>query len=410
VVKNKLLTMKSHALDLTLNSSFLGRTVVSSNADVLGATAIDGANAQSAAITVERLAAKSSFQLTSGVESKDTVLFEADTTISYQVGDTAVTLDVAAGTTLTALVGLINNNADNPGITASVIDSGAADNPYVLVLQANNMGEDNRISHITGLSMTELQDPTPGSLNAKIIVDGITYQRQTNSITDVLAGVTLELKTTGSASVSIAPDTAVVSEAITGLVEAYNDVLQEISTKSAVDEKTQKPGILAGTSIRSVVFDLQELMNNTVEADAQGNIMALQNVGIEFNRDGTLSLDKEVLAAALADNLAGVQAFFLGDEDQQIEGFADLVNERLRTLTSVAGLFATEKQATQERINSLKLQTARDTERLDRKYERLTRQFVELDRYMNQQSSIASFLTSQFSSLDQLLNGNGSRQ
>jgi flagellar hook-associated protein 2 len=187
-------------------------------------------------------------------------------------------------------------------------------------------------------------------------------------------------------------------------------VLQEISTKSAVDEKTQKPGILAGTSIRSVVFDLQELMNNTVEADAQGNIMALQNVGIEFNRDGTLSLDKEVLAAALADNLAGVQAFFLGDEDQQIEGFADLVNERLRTLTSVAGLFATEKQATQERINSLKLQTARDTERLDRKYERLTRQFVELDRYMNQQSSIASFLTSQFSSLDQLLNGNGSRQ
>jgi flagellar hook-associated protein 2 len=96
----------------------------------------------------------------------------------------------------------------------------------------------------------------------------------------------------------------------------------------------------------------------------------------------------------------------LGDEDQQIEGFADLVNERLRTLTSVAGLFATEKQATQERIDSLKLQTARDTERLDRKYERLTRQFIELDRYMNQQSSIASFLTSQFSSLNQSLNGN----
>jgi flagellar hook-associated protein 2 len=255
--------------------------------------------------------------------------------------------------------------------------------------------------------MTELQDPAPGSLNSKIIVDGITYQRQTNSITDLLDGVTLELKTTGSASVSISQDTAAVNEAITGLVEAYNDVVQEISTKSAIDEKTQKPGILADTPIRSVVFDLQEIMNNTVEADAQGSITALQNIGIEFNRDGTLSLDEDVLEAALAKNLEEVQAFFLGDEDQQIEGFADLVNERLRTLTSVAGLFATEKQATQERIDSLKLQTARDTERLDRKYERLTRQFVELDRYMNQQSSIASFLTSQFSSLNRSLNGNG---
>jgi flagellar hook-associated protein 2 len=392
VVKNKLLTMKGHALDLTLNSSFLGRTVSNSNEDVLGITVIDGAEVQSASITVDQLAAKSTFQLTTGVESASTVLFEADTTIGYQVGGTAVTLDVPAGTTLTALATLINEDDTNPGITASVIDSGETGAAYRLILQADTTGEANRISNITGLTMTELQGATPGSLNAKITVDGIVYQRQTNTITDVLAGVTLDLKGTGNTSVSIASDYAKVRDAMTGLVESYNDVVQEINTHVAYDEDTKKFGVLAGTTVRGVVFALQEFMNTVVKADATGAITSMHNVGMVFNRDGTLSLDTEVLDAALADNIDGVQAFFLGDQDQKIEGFADLVNERLRALTSVSGLLKTEENAAQDRIDGLRLQIERDTERLDKKYERLTQQFVELDRYINQLNAISGFL------------------
>ena len=365
VVKNKLLTMKSHALDLTLNSSFLGRAVSNSNADVLEATAVAGATVQSASVTVERLAAKSAFQLTNGVASQDTAPFAQDTTISYQLGATAVTLNVTAGTTLTALAKLINDDKQNPGLTASVINSGEAANPYTLVLQANNTGEDNRISHITGLVMTEVQGAAPGSLNSKITVDGISYQRQTNAITDVLAGVTLRLKDTGSTSVSLSQDNSAVREALTGLVEAYNEVIQEISTHVAYDEETKKAGILAGTSIPNVVSSLRELMSTVVKADTKGNITSMYNLGMAFNRDGTLSLDNEVLDAALRDNGEGVQAFFLGDTDQKIEGFADLINERFRALTSSSGLVETAKKATQNRIDGLNMQIARDTERLD---------------------------------------------
>jgi flagellar hook-associated protein 2 len=182
-------------------------------------------------------------------------------------------------------------------------------------------------------------------------------------------------------------------------------VVQEINTQVAYDEETGEFGALAGTGIRSLAFDLLELMNTTVRTNAKGNITSMYQIGMEFNRDGTLSLDDEVLAAALADNPEAVQAFFLGDEDQKIEGFADLVNERLRLLTSVAGLVETEKNAAQGRIDNLKLQIERDTERLDKKYERMTQQFVELDRYMNQMSSVSSFLTGQFDSLNQSLNG-----
>jgi flagellar hook-associated protein 2 len=99
----------------------------------------------------------------------------------------------------------------------------------------------------------------------------------------------------------------------------------------------------------------------------------------------------------------------LGDEARKIEGFADLVNERFRALTSASGLFETEKNAAQDRIDSVKLQIEIETERLDKKYERMAQQFVELDRYMNQMSSISSFLTSQFASLNQVLNSKGRR-
>jgi flagellar hook-associated protein 2 len=195
-----------------------------------------------------------------------------------------------------------------------------------------------------------------------------------------------------------------VREAVTGLVEAYNDVIQEISTHVAYDEETKKAGVLAGTSIPNVVSSLRELMSTVVKADTTGNITSMYDLGVAFNRDGTLSLDNEVLDAALRDNGEGVEAFFLGDTDQKIEGFADLINERFRALTSSSGLVETEKKATQNRIDGLQLQIARDTERLDKKYESLSQQFIELDRYMNQQSSIANFLTGQFASLNGLAN------
>ncbi len=287
-----------------------------------------------------------------------------------------------------------------------MIDSGEATNAHYLVLQAKNTGEDNRISNLTGLTMTEVQGTVPGSLNSQITADGITYQRQTNSITDVLAGVSLDLLSTGSSSVSLAQDNTALSASITGLVEAYNDVVQEIRTNVAYDETTEEFGVLAGTTIRDLVFDLQDLMNTVVKADATGTITSMVDIGMEFNRDGTITLDNDVLTAALAANLTGTQAFFMGDDTKEIEGFADLVNERLRMLTSVSGLLRTEENATQGQIDDLELRIEIETERLDKKYDILTRRFVELDRFMSQMASVSSFLTGQFDSLNRLLGGN----
>ncbi|MCK5230541.1 MAG: flagellar filament capping protein FliD, partial [Desulfobulbaceae bacterium] len=114
------------------------------------------------------------------------------------------------------------------------------------------------------------------------------------------------------------------------------------------------------------------------------------------------------LAGAIADNAAAVQSFFLGDDTNEITGFANLVNDRLRTLTAGDGQIEAEKTGAQERISQLELTIESETDRLNQKYELMTKQFIELDRYMNQMTSISSYLTNQFSSLSKGWGGTGS--
>ncbi|MCJ7602172.1 MAG: flagellar filament capping protein FliD, partial [Desulfobulbaceae bacterium] len=92
-------------------------------------------------------------------------------------------------------------------------------------------------------------------------------------------------------------------------------------------------------------------------------------------------------------------AFFLGDSDRDIQGFADMINERMRTFTGAAGQIEGEKQSAQDRITETELKVAAENERLDKRYALMTKQFIELDRYMKQMTSISDFLGSQFDSI-----------
>jgi len=514
-VNNRLLSLKSASLDLSLSSTYLGRTVTSSDEEVATATVLDGFPVQNASLEVTRLATNSSWLSAEGMAAADasvyvptqqesttgvadaavdviahagetmTITFAGDsenaivinvdsdmtmdelvTTINnhadnvgsgdngrqvtaetyeqdgetflrissdiaggtgevnrvavsedfadidfaapdkdlfYQVGEgDPVSVTVAADTTIIQLAALINDSEDNPGVSARVINDGDATNPYRLSLKSDSTGEDGRItflSQLADMTMEENQGAEGASLNAQFSVDDIHYQRQTNTVSDVLSGVTLSLEDTGTATISISDNTIEVKEMIQTLVTAYNDAIQEINGKTSYDSETEEFGVLAGTTIRDLPFTLQNLMTSFAYADEEGNITSLFDLGLEFNRDGSITLNEEMLDQAMADHPEGMEAFFLGDSDNDIEGFADKVNNQLRTLTAGDGWIAGEKNAAQSRIDDLELKIEQESERLDKKYELLTKQFIELDRYMNQMTSISGFLTSQFDSL-----------
>lgn len=516
VVNNKLLTMKSAALDLSLSSTYLTRTVTSSDEDVLTATVADGTSVQSKSITVDRIATQSTW-ISGGAASADAIVYvpttqestagvtnqtdtiasgagslviaygasatitvavtaatkledagdqanslvhlinsdaenagkvtassflrdgkyflriettngtgesyrvgistngtaltmePPDKTFAYQVGSDTVTLSVAADTTLTQLKDAINNDTDNPGLTASIIDSGAATNPYKLVLQADTVGKANEISMLAQLSdlTFTVQGQTGTNLNAQITMNGISYQRQTNTIADVVTGVTLSLASAGTASVTVANNDSTVQGLIVDLVAAYNDAVLQVKTDTMYDPKTESRGILSGTTVRDLPNDLQNLMTSTVRVSADAAVVNMFDLGMEFNRDGTISIDETVLAGILASSPDEVMNFFLGDEDTGVTGLADQVNDYLRVVTGGDGQIEAEKTAAEQRIESLVAQIANETSRLDKKYDLLAKQFIELDRYMNQMTSMSNYLSSQFDSLGKTLSGGG---
>ncbi len=509
-IKAKLLEIKSHALNLSLESNYIERNVTVSDETIASATAGQGASQTSTSLEVMRLATRSSWQ-TAGVASADTSVYiptvqnstvgfddtdhsaavteDGLLVLRYGSGDTQKTIgvsltagmtldqmvsaingdsensngaestyvtastfqgedgsyylqiastapggteanrvgildspenfsfeapkvafsitvgsadptiiEVAADTTFNGLAQQINDATDNPGVTASVINDGSGTTPYRLVITAAATGEDHRIQ-ISGIQMTEVQGAEGASLNAEISIDGILYQRQANSgLTDIIQGVTLEIKKEGKTSISVSANPENIRTKIIGLVGTYNELVQDIRTSSAYDEEEEQWGVLASAySIKNLPNDLNGIVGAVT--GAFGSVKSLYDLGMEINRDGSISLDEEKLDNALSTQAEDVAHFFLSDADTGRTGFADMLNERLRSITGNLGLISLEKSYGEEEITRLETNIESSTARLDKKYDLLARQFVELDKYTGSIKSLSEYLTNVFDSI-----------
>ena len=448
-----------------------------------------------------------------------------DVEFSYTMGaDSQVyTLTIPPDTSLEALAEMINEDADNPGVSASVIDSGVGEDPYRLVLEADETGEDNRITihsplddlrmeetNGAGYAMTggqsisfdppvviteskgnntihfqetaengDTQDitavipdgvydtpeelsqavetamedasadqgnmidyqvtidpetgkmsiqeagtlekmtmkweessaastlgfsenqsisPISASLNAEIIVDGIAYQRQDNTNqSDIIPGVTLNLQGTGVTTISVSADTSTVEEELTQMVETYNALVAEIDANDDYDENTDTWGPLSRSStVKNLTRELQNLFNTVV--DTGGAITSLMDLGIETNRDGTITLDAEVLNQQLTDNFDDVQLLFLGTETTT--GLADTINDQLGEYSLSTGYIDGEITAIDEKITRLETDYQNSMDQLDKEYETLALQYSELDSYLSSIESTQNYIDEMFSAMD----------
>ncbi|NDY42569.1 flagellar filament capping protein FliD [Dissulfurirhabdus thermomarina] len=404
-VNSQLLTVKNLALELTLEGTFGAKSVTSSQAEVLGASADETASAGSHTVTVSRLAKRNSWQ-SSGVASATTSVVTASGSFTYTVDGTQTTLTLTPGMTLQQLADAINDDEDNPGVTATVMDDGTGSGTaYHLVLTSDETGEDNAITIDTnGSTLTLSEVQAAGTLDALVTIDGITYQRGTNTISDVIAGVTLTLQGEGTSTVRVTADTDTVKSKIMGLVDAYNDVVQEISANSGYDFDTGIGGSLNGVGVfRDVVSDINQTLVSPIEG-LGGAYDSFGAIGLTFNRNGTVTVDEATLDAALASNLDDVKKLFVGEGD--VDGLAVALNDRLRDITKPSGgLIASEIDRVQSAVDRLEEDIAQATERLDRRYETLARQFAQMDEIMAELQSQGTYLATQFESLNSLWSG-----
>lgn len=401
-VNNKLLAVKNQALELSLSTTFLVRQISSSQTSVLSASANSSASLGNSSVTVSRLAKQNSWQ-SSGVATATSVVGSAAGSFAYTINGTQTSVTVSATTTLQQLSDAINNDANNPGVTASVIDDGSGTaTAFHLALVSKETGEANAVTidtNDTALTFTEIQGASE-SLNAELTINGITYQRASNSISDIMYGVTLNLDATGSSTLKVTSDSTSVKDKIVAMVEAYNAALKEIADNSKYDSETKVAGSLSGIStFKRMTGQLNQTMLTSISG-LGGAYNNMTDLGLSFNRDGTASLDEAVLDTALEENPDDVKALLVGDSDKGIDGVATLLNQQLRDITKPSrGLIANEKDRVDQIIRRMDEQISTQTIRLNSKYDLLTKQFVQLDSLMSSFQKQGDFLTAQIASL-----------
>ena len=223
-------------------------------------------------------------------------------------------------------------NAAGSPVAAAVINTGdGSATPYRLVLTARGTGTAGALSIETSginvLDSGQLTEVNP-AVDAQLKIGGATITRSSNSVSDVIQGVTLNLAKTGTATVSVGTDPAATSTKVKALVDALNGVLNNISQATAYNSTTKTGGPLSGESLaRQISYGL---LDDVLNAAGTGTTKVLSQLGIQTTRNGTITFDATAFAAAMTKDPDGVASL--------VSGFAKTVGDYAKSATAFDGV------------------------------------------------------------------------
>lgn len=214
-------------------------------------------------------------------------------------------------------------NAAKIGVKASIVNDGSG-TPYRLTLASDNPGVSNSmkisVSGEAAIGNLLAHDPagtqnlnqTAAAQNASLKVNGIAVSKASNSVSDVIPGVTLNLlKTTDTPEkLTVARDTSTISNSIGSFVKAYNDLAGTLKNLTAYDAASKKGAILQGdATVRSLQTQLRGILGTAVTG-TPGDLKTLSSIGVTFQLDGSLAVDQAKLNDAMNNNFDEIASLF----------------------------------------------------------------------------------------------------
>lgn len=315
--------------------AFAQHTASSSDESLVTASASPSASMGQHSVVVTSLATKAAYYSQTSVASGDTVLSGGSMTVT--IGSTTKEIAIGGDTnTLNKIAKKINDL--KMGITASVITDATG---AKLTLFSDVTGKRNDITVGTTADSALSFKKSSSADNAALSVDGVPITSSTNSVQNVIPGVTLNLNGQNPdrpVAITVGFDPGQVTQAINNFVNSYNALTTAINAQFSYNQDSGSAGVLAGDS---AVRTLQQQILQTIsgiKVDSSGT-PTLGAIGITMNDDGTLAIDSSELSVALASNFSDVQSLF---QDPKL-GFATKVGTLMNSLTdSVNGPFVVD--------------------------------------------------------------------
>ncbi|MBA2077188.1 flagellar filament capping protein FliD [Rhodanobacter sp. PCA2] len=395
-----LASLQSALGKLTATGTFSSYAATLSNSAVGTASTLPNAQPGSYTVVVDHLA-------TAQKRASGSYAAGADVgggTLTIGVGAASMDVKVSDAGSISDLAAAINAGKDNPGVQATVVHGA---NGSQLLLTSTRTGVANAFTvsasadSSDGLAALAQALDTAGASeasDASLSIDGIAVSSASNAVSGALNGVTLNLATTGTTTLTVSRDNSAAQSAVAGFVSAYNSYVSTVGTLSSYDQSTRQAGVLLGdTTLMSVQRQINSVLSGKVTGNAIGSLAAL---GIKRGADGTLTLDSGKLDSALNGNPGAVQDLFAGGN-----GYATKLNSALNGFTGSGGIIATRIASIEKRLGGLGQQSAALTARMNVYAAQLRQQYTALDTLMSSLNNTSSYLTGALKQLEATYTG-----
>ncbi|MFL0809602.1 MAG: flagellar filament capping protein FliD [Agarilytica sp.] len=161
---------------------------------------------------------------------------------------------------------------------------------------------------------TQQMTQNQAGVDAAFSINGLDVTRSSNTINDVVDGLTVELLQASpgeTITVTVSDDKSFAEQNIRDFVDAYNSFLEEVDVVFSTDEETGERGSLTNDALaKSIISRVRTVISSAIPGLADGNYTALTNVGIRTELDGSISIEEDDFTRAFENNYEDVQKLF----------------------------------------------------------------------------------------------------
>lgn len=251
------------------------------------------------------------------------------------------------------------------------------------------------------------------AIDATLKVDGLSIKRSSNSISDAIVGLTLDLHGTTAtdtpAIVSLSRDSTALKAKVQALVKSYNDAISDfailsgpVNTKDTTDVYS---GSLANDStVQQMKYQLRSMfLDNSTTPGA--SVKALRDLGVSVDKAGVMTMDETKFDKAITTNYSDVVTALTANKENKSEygvmsrGIAGDAIKRISDMMKSTGSLATQTTSTQKQITRYKADLTKLETRMTAMLARYTKTFAAMDSMVGQSAATRTSLKSTFDAM-----------
>ena len=238
-------------------------------------------------------------------------------------------------------------------------------------------------------------------------MNGLSVERSTNTISDLVAGATLTLAapTFSTSSISVEQNKTDVELRIRALVDAYNTVEVLFDDLANSQSTTEQGGVFSGDSSFRLIKDTIKRLFTDRSSTATSDVSYLNDIGIRLDRTGALEINEGQLKAALNDNFEDIVTIFSANTNNQSSfgeasrGIAGDAIVKIENMMASDGAILSQTRMLEARVKDY----AEALDDLDRRMtqlqERYLTQFTAMETAIDEMNNLRDYLSSQLDSL-----------